>query len=281
MSHTLSLIAERIEALNGLVSTIQNQNAIATIDLRMDGHPRYSDPRRLFRDRSQVCSQNDEDGIIREIFRRIGTTNRVFVEIGVGDGTECNTAFLLTNGWTGFWIDGQGSFLPTLERLRLPSGTMEHKVAYVTRENVSKVFQELDVPEQPDILSIDVDANTYHVWAGLAAYRPRVVIVEYNSVVPADVHWTKRYAPEATWDGSQNFGASLKAFEDLGRTLGYALVGCDFFGINAFFVRNDLVAGSFAEPYTADNHYEPPRYAFVHRRGHHNAILDPVGEDHR
>jgi len=40
-------------------------------------------------------SQNSEDGIIEEIFRRVGTTNRFFVEFGVEDGTENNTRFLL------------------------------------------------------------------------------------------------------------------------------------------------------------------------------------------
>ena len=39
-------------------------------------NPRYADPRRLQRYAFQVCSQNGEDGIIREIFRRLGTTDR-------------------------------------------------------------------------------------------------------------------------------------------------------------------------------------------------------------
>jgi hypothetical protein len=30
--------------------------------------------------------------------------------------------------------------------------------------------------------------------------------------------------------------------------------------VNAFFVRDDLTDGKFAEPFTAENHYHPPRY---------------------
>jgi hypothetical protein len=30
--------------------------------------------------------------------------------------------------------------------------------------------------------------------------------------------------------------------------------------VNAFFVRMDLAAGLFCDPFTAENHYEPPRY---------------------
>ena len=47
----------------------------------------------------QAFSQNGEDGIIREIFDRVGLTNKYFVEFGVGDGTENNTGYLLLNGW--------------------------------------------------------------------------------------------------------------------------------------------------------------------------------------
>ena len=55
----------------------------------------------------KVYSQNGEDGIIEEIFNRIGTTNKFFVEFGIENGTECNTRHLLEDkGWQGLWIDG-------------------------------------------------------------------------------------------------------------------------------------------------------------------------------
>lgn len=52
-----------------------------------------------------VRSPNGEDGALAAIFAVIGETNRNFVEIGCGDGTECNTVHLLGNGWRGYWID--------------------------------------------------------------------------------------------------------------------------------------------------------------------------------
>lgn len=249
--------------------------AIKLLDFDLDRHPRYSDPLRLPRYFGQVSSQNGEDGMIHEIFRRIGSHGKVFVEVGVGDGRENNTAFLLAQGWTGFWIDGDSAFEKTIAaRPDLNTGCLRSAVRFVSRESIAPLFAELGVPAEFDLMSLDVDQNTYYLWEGLASYRPRVVVVEYNAAVPPDVEWRVRYDPSRLWDGSQNFGASLKAFESLGTRLGYSLVGCDFLGANAFFVRSDLVANLFASPFTAENHYEPPRYTLLHRRSHRNALLD-------
>ena len=67
---------------------------------------RNRDPRRLLAHGFRGYSQHDEDGMIQAIFQRIGLTNRVFLEFGVGDGSENNTLYLLLSGWSGLWIDG-------------------------------------------------------------------------------------------------------------------------------------------------------------------------------
>jgi hypothetical protein len=149
----------------GLIIT----NAIRLLDFELAQHPRYGDPKRLLRHAFQVSSQNGEDGMIHEIFRRISAQSRIFVEIGVGDGRECNTAFLLSQGWTGFWIDDDDAFLETLkDRADLGGGCIKHSVAHVSRENIATLLERLEVPKEFDVLSIDIDQNTYYVWDGLS-----------------------------------------------------------------------------------------------------------------
>ena len=265
-------IQKSLSALQASASAIQ---AIRLLDFGLNDHPRYGDPRRLLCYQSQVCSQNGEDGIIHEIFCRVGTTNRTFAEVGVGTGFENNTAFLLSQGWTGFWVDGSNRFLGALEnRSDIQNECLKWIVSFVSRENIAGTFEQLGVPKEIDLLSLDIDQNTYFVWEGLSNFRPRVVVVEYNAAIPPDVDWKVRYSANRTWNGTQNFGASLKALEILGRQLGYSLVGCEFIGANAFFVRDDLLADKFVEPFTSENHYEPPRYSMSHRRGHSSTILD-------
>jgi hypothetical protein len=273
----LCQIRDAIWQLRGLQQDLRATQEIHLFDFEFDRHPRYQDPMRLSRYQGQVSSQNGEDGILQEIFRRVGTTSRVFAEVGVGDGCENNTAFLLSLGWNGFWVDGSDGFLGAIKKQKtIDESCLKSLVATITRENIEACFEKLGVPEEFDLLSLDIDQNTYYAWEGLRSFRPRVVVIEYNGSVPASIDWKVVYDPERQWDGSKNFGASLKALENLGGRLGYRLVGCEFCGVNAFFVRDDLVKDHFVAPFTSENHFEPKRHFISFRRGHSSAILDRI-----
>jgi hypothetical protein len=237
-----------------------------------------SDPLRLFGAESQVNSQNGEDGIICEIFSRIGVTNKACVEIGAGDGVENNTAFLASLGWEAWMVDGRYPEGCHLHRSHGRAPHVRRVGMFVTRESVNELMRSLGVPAEPDLVSIDVDQNTYHIWDGLVDLRPRVVVIEYNSSIPPDVAWVPSYCPDRVWDGTTNYSASLESLVQLGRKKGMHLVGCDYLGINAFFIRDDLVAGKFSAPFTARHHYQPPRYWLATRWFHRRQMLDCQAE---
>src|SRR5262249_51211738 len=129
-------------------------------------------------------------------------------------------------------------------------------------------FSAANIPAEPDLLSIDIDGNDWHVWHAINAFRPRVVIVEYNSIFPPDTDIVVAHDNAFRWNGSSYFGASLKSLCVLAERKGYKVVACDFLGVNAFFVRNDLVTEAFQGPFTAEFHYEPPRYFLNRKVGH-------------
>jgi hypothetical protein len=173
-------------------------------------------------------------------------------------------------------MDGRDDFVQTVKaRKDLQNDSLTCRASFVSRENVVSLFEQLGVPKEFDLLSLDVDQNTYYLWESLRGFKPRVVIVEYNAAIPPEVDWKVQYGAGRAWDGTQNFGASLKAYEKLGLKLGYYLVGCEFTGTNAFFVREDLATDQFIGPFTAENHFEPPRYGYIRWRGHRRtSILD-------
>jgi hypothetical protein len=227
--------------------------------------PRHADPKRLLRYGFKVYSQNDEDGIIQEIFRRIGTTSRTFVEFGVADGTECNTAKLLVEGWRGLWIEADAAgvsairagFAPFLADQRLT--LVESRVS---TETINSLLSQGGMSGEIDLLGIDIDYNDYWVWKAIDAVQPRVVAIEYNATLRPPMSLTVPYDPDGAWDGTNFYGASLAALTRLGAAKGYQLVGCSIAGVNAFFVRADLCRDRFLEPATAEEHYEPARHYF-------------------
>lgn len=231
---------------------------------------RYANPRCLVRSGYQCSSQNDEDGIVDEIFRRIGTTNREFIEFGVEGGTENNTLHLLIGGWRGLWIEASSDSAATIRRdfaEPLQTGQLRLIEAMVTAESIEGQFEEGRVSNEPDLLSIDIDGNDYWIWKAIVRVRPRVLIIEYNASLGRTARLVQPYDPSWQWDQTMGFGASLAALEGLGQEKGYALVGCNLSGVNAFFVRKDCLGDHFLEPFTAANHYQPPRFGTA-RAGH-------------
>jgi hypothetical protein len=75
------------------------------------------------------------------------------------------------------------------------------------------------------------------------------VVVEYQDIWGSEKSVTVPYKPEFNrFDTHPDyFGASLPAFVKLGREKGYRLVGCNRYGFNAFFVRNDIRGKFFPE----------------------------------
>lgn len=208
----------------------------------------------------KVFSQADEDGLIDEIFKRIGTTNKFFVEFGVGDGSENNTLFLLLQGWHGVWLDGSDAHALNISILLKPyldSQQLKFQQTIVTYQNINQLLSAQDVPEEIDLLSIDVDGQDIWIWHALTVTRPRVVAIEYNPMwrpplcvgVPPNI--------DHMWDHTNYQGASLNAIDLVAQLKGYKLVGCSFSGANAFYIRADLVDENlFHAPFTPEEHYQ-------------------------
>jgi hypothetical protein len=227
--------------------------------------PRHADPKRLVRYGYKVYSQNDEDGIIAEIFRRIGTTSRTFVEFGVETGVECTTARLLVEGWRGLWIESNAGSAAAIRRDFAPfidGGKLRLQESRVTAENINALIGQGGISGEIDLISIDIDGNDYWVWKAIDVVNPRVVVIEYNATLRPPMALVVPYRADAQWDGSNHYGASLEALVRLAAAKNYRLVGCSVAGVNAFFVRADLAADRFLEPATAREHYEPPRHYF-------------------
>lgn len=267
-----TLYLENIDIKLAHLHTLEIENYLET---HLYNNPKYDKPDKLTKFEFQVFSQFGEDGVIKEIFRRIGTTNKYFVEFGVEDGSETNSTYLLYQGWNGLWIDGSAEYIAAINKSCAKAVAKKQLTAvesFITAENIEAIFAGANVPPEFDLLSIDIDRNDYYIWKAITRYSPRVVILEYNSIFRPGDDFVVPYDANAMWDKSSNFGASLETMTKLGLEKGYRLVASSFAGLNAFFVREDVMGDHFTGPFTAENHYEPPRYYLYTKRGHPRKI---------
>ena len=226
----------------------------------------------------KIYSQNGEDGILEYIFSVIGTTNKFFVEFGVGDGLECNTRHLKENkewnglmmdaglmislGWTSLKYVSKKIFEKNQKTKPIKKIPLDIKKETITVENIEKLFLKYSVPKYFDLLSIDIDSNDYWVWKAIKNYEPRVIVIEYNSTIHVEESKVIEYNPKAKWDCTNYFGASLLALTKLGESKGYRLIGCDSNGINAFFCKAKLIQ-KYVKQKPNKELYRPPKFGKI------------------
>ena len=256
---------KHVKLINRNVAVIRQLESHALFD-SLKSNSRYDDPKSLIRYGRKLYSQNEEDGMIQEIFNRVGVTNKVFVEFGIGDGLENNTLTLLLDGWKGLWMEGSTRSVNNIKNhfhKVLDSSQLKILETFVTKENINELISSQIKEKEVDLLSIDIDGNDIHIFSELTAVNPRVVVIEYNAKFFPPIRFAVDYDPANAWQGDDYFGASLKSLEKSFDDKGYSLVGCDLVGANAFFVRNDLLEDKFLSPHNAEAHYEPARYHLV------------------
>ncbi|HEY2042527.1 MAG TPA: hypothetical protein VGH11_07605 [Jatrophihabitans sp.] len=183
-----------------------------------------------------VTSQNGEDGVLAEVFSRIGITRRAFIEFGVENGDEGNCVCLADHrGWSGWFLEADAEQYRQLSAKYAWNDRVQTARSMVTASNVNTLFGELGVPDTVDVASIDIDGADFQVWRALTITRPRVVVVEYNSALDPSLALVPR-DPGASWDGTQNYGSSLGAMISVGDEKGYDLIYLESCGVNAFFL---------------------------------------------
>lgn len=198
-----------------------------------------------------INSMQGEDGHILHVLSQIGVTNRSFVEIGIQNGMECNTANLTFNfGWGGVLIEGSTADAAAAQRNYVCYPGVTVKQSFVTRENVAGLLKSSNAHPEADLFSLDIDGNDYWIWEALTDFKPRLAVVEYNAVFGPERAVTIPY--KADFCAGEKHprmycGASLAALTKLANKKGYVLVGCADLGPNAFYVRADQLKGNLEE----------------------------------
>lgn len=222
-------------------------------------------------------AQCDEDGIIRECLRRIacGTKlSKTFIEIGCGNGIENNSHQLLLDGYRGCWVDGD---INNIQNIYGNLGQVDPRRLtvlneFITLDNIKPLiadFSEVLNSHEIDFFSLDTDGNDLVlVLNALEVISPKLLCVEYNGKFPPPTRLVMDYNPEHHWAQDDYYGATLQSWVDA--LPGYTLVSCNLSGVNAFFVRDDLMQGF--KSYAIESVFQPARYWLLGIWGHPHSM---------
>ncbi len=212
----------------------------------------------MFRE-EKVYSQNGEDGVLFALLKVV--KNRTYLEIGVEDGTECNTRIIneaplssygqmsskqlssdsksaearkqemrrspWMRGWKGIQLDG-GHENPEIGLYK----------ETVTINSIKNIVEKYDVNPDLGVLSIDIDYNDLYVARVLfdeCKLLPAVVIAEFNPILGLEdkmvIHDSGYH-----WKKGEYMGNSIHCVNKFYSSRGYTMVFATC--VNAFFVRN-------------------------------------------
>ena len=199
----------------------------------------------------KVFSQFGEDGIIQYLIWKcqIRPEERTFIEFGAETYNEANTKFLMiNNNWRGLLMEQSTGNVRKINRMPiLWMYNLAVLECLITPSNINSIISSAGFSDNVGLLSIDIDGIDYWVWQAITVTKPVIIVCEYNSVFGSDraitVPLNENFYRMNAHHSSLFFGCSLRALHILAEKNGYALVGSNSSGNNAFFVRRDRLNG--------------------------------------
>ncbi len=188
--------------------------------------------------RNNKFSQNGEDGILEELFKRLDIEKGWACEFGAWDGKHLSNTFNLVCNydWNCVMIESDKEKFLDLQKtasdysnIHPLNETVHYKKGH--GELLDDILDLTDIPDNFHLLSIDVDSCDYHIWKSLKRYKPKIVIIECSGL--------KEYIIQregAIHKKDKDGSTSLLPLKELGEQKGYKLL-CNVG--NLIFLRND------------------------------------------
>ncbi len=190
--------------------------------------------------KKSVGSQSNEAQIIDRLVAKFNVP-KSFIEFGFS-GWEFNCCNLARDSkWEGLLIDG-GAYNITIAKQIFHKRIMA-KQLWLTLDSLDFIASYAK-SRQVGVLSVDVDGNDYWFLEKLISINPALIITEFNvsfRLRPISVPYDPSFDRTKKHESWEYYGASLFAFNHLCSKNGYSLVDISQNGVNAFFVRNDLL----------------------------------------
>ena len=200
-----------------------------------------------------------EDGIISHIFKCLDKRCLFSIEFGAGDGIKYSITYpFRKNGGKSLLMDGAVIMDEYYDgrkfdrKLATSADATEDEIInskegvkkeFITKDNINQLFKKYKVPNDVDLLVIDIDGNDYYVWEAIEI-EPTIVMIEFNQFIDPNIEAVIKYNENfRTKIKSRYTSASCKSMYLLGKKKGYTLL--EVIADNMIFIKNEYAKKIF------------------------------------
>ena len=185
--------------------------------------------------KKNIFSQYGEDGIIEEIFKRLGNvSDKRCCEFGAWNGKFLsNTCNLITNhNYEAILIEADKKRFDELN-INFPDKKIikiNKFVNFFGENSLDNILENNSFNKDFDFLSIDIDGCDYWILESLSKFTPKIICIEFNPSISNKVEFIQEKNMKI------NQGSSAKSIIDLGLKKNYFPIAST--NCNLFFIHN-------------------------------------------
>ena len=156
-----------------------------------------------------------------QICTELNISNGYYVDIGASDGWTSSSTFPFarSKNFSGLSVEFDDKKFKKMQYIYKNFQNAHLSKTKVTPLNILDLLNEYDVPQNFDILDLDIDSyDLFVIKKLLESYRPKIISMEINEKIPPPIYFTVTYDENHFWKGDHFFGCSLQAaFEEVSK----------------------------------------------------------------
>ena len=156
-----------------------------------------------------------------QICEELNISNGYYVDIGASDGWTSSSTFPFARNknFSGLSVELDDKKFKKMQYIYKNFQNAHLSKTKVTPLNIFDLLNEFDVPQNFDILNLDIDSyDLFVIKKLLEFYRPKIISMEINEKIPPPIYFTVTYDENHFWKGDHFFGCSLQAaFEEVSK----------------------------------------------------------------
>jgi len=156
-----------------------------------------------------------------QICKELNISNGYYVDIGASDGWTSSSTFPFarSKNFSGLSVELDDKKFKKMQYIYKNFQNADLSKTKVTPLSILDLLNEFDVPQNFDILNLDIDSyDLFVIKKLLESYRPKIISMEINEKIPPPIYFTVTYDENHFWKGDHFFGCSLQAaFEEVSK----------------------------------------------------------------